>query len=368
MRIEMLKLPALALVLAAAPAGLAAQDTLAPPAVAPAEAPEAAGSRIGLSGLTVPVGQVVQGDVVAPFGDVRVDGEVKGDVTVGKGDLIVGANAVIHGDAVVNGGGKLIDRGGRILGEMRVNGGEEPAAAAGAASRPGMEHAVGIRGGRSWLGSFGEGVQGLISTLVFGLILAGIGSALIFYALPQLERVSYVVRSGTLRAGGVGLAANFLSLPAFVVGMVALAVTIVGIPLILLYVPLFWVAVMAAAAFGIVAVAHAIGERTAERGGSYESSKRNAYSYTYTGLAVLLAPQLVAHLLEMTVFLGWLGDLLQLLGALLLWAAATVGFGAVFLTRAGTRTGWPWKPARDYDPLFDGDSFMGGEAPRGAHV
>jgi hypothetical protein len=365
MRIEMLKLPALALVLAAAPAGLAAQDTLAPPAAAPAEAPEAAGSRIGLSGLTVPVGQVVEGDVVAPFGDVRVDGEVKGDVTVGKGDLIVGPNAVIHGDAVVNGGGRLLNQGGRIHGEMRINGGEEPAAAAEA--RPGVEHAMGIRGGRSWLGSFGEGVQGLISTLVFGLILAGIGSALIFYALPQLERVSYVVRSGTLRAGGVGLAANFLSLPAFVVGMVALAVTIVGIPLILLYIPLFWVAVMAAAAFGIVAVAHAIGERTAERGGSYESSKRNAYSYTYTGLAVLLAPQLVAHLLEMTVFLGWLGDLLQLLGGLLLWAAATVGFGAVFLTRAGTRTGWPWKPARGYDPLFDGDSFLD-EAPRGAHV
>lgn len=366
MRIEMLKLPALALVLAAAPAGVVAQDTLAAPAAAPAEAPEAAGSRIGLSGLTVPSGQVVEGDVVAPFGDVRVDGEVKGDVTVGKGDLIVGPRAVIHGDAVVNGGGKLLNQGGRIHGEMRVNSDVESAPATGPAP-VGNQHAFGIRNGRSWLGSFGEGVQGLISTMVFGLILAGIGSALIFYALPQLERVSYVVRSGTLRAGGVGLAANFLSLPAFVVGMVVLAVTIVGIPLILLYAPLFWVALMAAAAFGVVAVAHAIGERTAERGGSYESSKRNAYTYTYTGLAILLAPLFVAHLLEMTVFLAWLGGLLQLLGGLLLWAAATVGFGAVFLTRGGTRTGWPWKPARGYDPLFDGDSLLD-EAPRGAHV
>ncbi|HEU4452220.1 MAG TPA: polymer-forming cytoskeletal protein [Longimicrobium sp.] len=364
MRID-LKIRAAALLGALVAATGAAAQTLAPPAApAPPEAPAAAGSRIGLTGVTVQKGQVVDGDVVS-VGDVRIDGEVTGDVTVGKGDLHVGPDAVIHGDAVVNGGGRLLNEGGRIEGEMRVNSDPEPAAAA-AGQRPGHQ-AVGIRGARSWLGSFSDGVQGLISTLVFGLVLAGVGAALIFYALPQLERVSHVVRTSTLRAGGVGLAANFLSFPAFVVGIVVLALSIVGIPLLFLYVPFFPVALVAAIACGVVAVAHALGERTAERTGSYASSKRNAYSYTFTGLGILLAPLVVGHLLEMTVFLGWLGGLMQLLGWMMMWAAATVGFGAVFLTRAGTRPGWPWTVRRAYDPFFDADRREA-ETSRGAHV
>jgi hypothetical protein len=127
------------------------------------------------------------------------------------------------------------------------------------------------------------------------------------------------------------------------------------------------VALVGAIACGVVAVAHALGERTAERTGSYASSRRNAYSYTFTGLAILLAPLVVGHLLEMTVFLGWLGGLMQLLGWMMMWAAATVGFGAVFLTRAGTRPGWPWTVRRAYDPFFDADRREP-EAARGAHV
>jgi hypothetical protein len=42
------------------------------------------------------------------------------------------------------------------------------------------------------------------------------------------------------------------------------------------------------------------------------------------------------------------------LGYCALWLAATVGFGAVFITRGGTRPGWPWNPrAAAYDPIFD---------------
>ncbi|HEX8246062.1 MAG TPA: hypothetical protein VF541_21280, partial [Longimicrobium sp.] len=213
--------------------------------------------------------------------------------------------------------------------------------------------AIRIRHG-GWWGSIGEGIEGLISTLTLGLILCGIGAALVFYALPQLERVSHVVRRDTLRSAGIGIAANFLSLPAFIVGVVVLFVTIVGILLVPLFIPLFWVAIAAAAAYGVVAVAHAVGERTAEQSGSFEAMRRNAYSYVFTGVGVLLVPLFVAHLLELTGFLGWLGDLVELLGNLLLWLAATIGFGAVVITRGGTRAGWPWKPrAGAYDPIFD---------------
>jgi hypothetical protein len=280
---------------------------------------------------------------------------------------------VVHGDAVVT-GGQLLNHGGRVLGEMRVNsddGGvsaDEIAAAHADARRVEVdtrrEHIVVRNGG--WWGSIREGAEGLVSTLTLGLILCLIGAGLVFYALPQLERVSGTLRRDTARSAGVGIAANFLSLPAFLIGLVVLLVTIIGIPLLVLYVPLFWVALAAAAGFGLVAVAHAIGERTAEQSGSFGSLRHNAYSYTFTGIGMLLAPLFAAHLLELTGFLGWLGDLVQLLGTLVLWAAATVGFGAVALTRAGTRPGWPWqRRGMPYDPIFDEEPAFEG---RGAHV
>jgi hypothetical protein len=56
----------------------------------------------------------------------------------------------------------------------------------------------------------------------------------------------------------------------------------------------------------------------------------------------------------------------ELLGSLILWAAATVGFGAVVLTRAGTRAGWPWpRGGMPYDPIFDEEPAFEGS---GAHV
>ncbi|HEU0054453.1 MAG TPA: polymer-forming cytoskeletal protein [Longimicrobium sp.] len=342
------------------PRALAAQDTLAPPAApAAVAAPEAphGGDRIALRGTTVAKGQVVDGDIVSLVGDVRVEGEVVGNVTVGKGDLILAPGAVIHGDAVVT-GGRLLNEGGRVYGEMRVN--DEPRAAAGEARQASRE--AGNRGGavirlnhgRSWLGSFGEGVRGIFSTAALGLLLAGLGAALVFYARPQLERMSHVVRTDTLRAGAIGIAASVLGIPVFVLGGVALALTIVGIPLLLLWIPFFWPVVLAACVYGALAVAHALGERTAEKSGSFEARHRNAYTYMFTGVAILLAPMLAAHLLEMTVVLAWAGDLLEGIATLILWLAGVVGFGAAVITRLGTRATWPWKP-REYDPVFDGE-------------
>jgi hypothetical protein len=384
MRADLFRLPALVLVagLAAGWAGgLGAQDTLEAPAAAEAPAAPGApvsGDRIAITGLTVAKGQVVDGDIVSPFGDVRIEGEVMGDVTVGKGNLVLAPGAVVHGDAIVN-GGKLMNEGGRVIGEMRVNDADHAAAAHDMEAQieehvaREVERSVSsqtIRVNRGWFGSFGEGLEGLFSTLALGLVLAGAGAALVFYAREPLERVSHVARADTLRAGGIGLAAWFLAIPAFVVGLLALILTLIGIPLVLLYVPLFWVALAAACGYGLLAVAHAVGERTAERTGSYELRHRNAYTYVFTGIAILLAPKLIAHLLELTVILGWLGDLVEGLAWMLLWTAATVGFGAVVITRAGTRTGWPWRrPAAAYDPIFD-DSPLSDAAPsgRGSHV
>lgn len=346
---------------------------------APAQAPAAPvkviqGGAISLKGLTVHRGERVEGDVVAPFGDVRVEGEVTGDVIVGKGDLVLVPGATIRGDAVVNGGGQLLNQGGRVLGEMRVNSDEDEADQAADAAE---DHA--IRGSHyaadnvrihrhGWWGTMQEGFEGLISTLTFALILCGLGAALVFYALPQLDRVTHVVRTDTGRSAGLGVAAMFLVLPAFLIACLLLFVTIIGIPVLVLFAPLYWVVLGAAWLYGVVAVAHVIGERTAEQSGSFTSMRRNAYTYVFTGVGLLLAPLVVGNLLKLTGFLGWLGSMVNWLGGTLIFIAGLVGFGAVAFTRGGTRPGWPWNARpREYDPIFDDTPFVERPATE-AHV
>jgi hypothetical protein len=325
----------LVLALAAALAGgsLAAQDSLvldpAAPLAAEAEGPRIVQARrasvLEVNGdRTIAAGEVVEGNVVVLNGTLTVAGEVRGDVTVSRGDLRLLEGASVAGDAVVT-AGRLVNQGATVGGEMRVVDAGRAHGAAGnrAASR--------ARLGRSWFAPIGAGIAGLMQTLALGLVLAGVGVAMIFYGHGHLGRISDTVRGESGRSAGVGIAAGFLAFPAFFVGAVALAVTIIGIPLLLLYIPLYWVALMAAGAVGLVAVAHAVGERTAEQRGGYDAVHRNAYSYVFTGLALLLAPLVASHLLQMTGILGFVGDLVGLVAWIGLWVAGCVGMGAVLL-------------------------------------
>ncbi|HEV7591422.1 MAG TPA: hypothetical protein VGO40_25130, partial [Longimicrobium sp.] len=149
---------------AAAPAAPRAADTLSPAVAPPAPLAVPERSQISFNGYDVPRGKVVDGDVVVPFGDVRVAGEVMGDVTVGKGNLVLAESGVIHGDAVVT-GGQLMNEGGRVFGEMRVNSdeGEGDAEAAARAEADRGEHGADVRAEHihvrsgGWGGSMREG-------------------------------------------------------------------------------------------------------------------------------------------------------------------------------------------------------------------
>ncbi|HET6762917.1 MAG TPA: hypothetical protein VFH27_04570, partial [Longimicrobiaceae bacterium] len=232
---------------------------------------------------------------------------------------------------------------------------------AAAASRIGI-----LRGRHHSFGPLWRGVSGLASTLSLGLLLAALGAALVFYAYPRLESVSDAVRRDPARSAGLGIAAGFLVLPAFIVMIVALCITIIGIPLLALAIPAFMLLAAAAAGMGLLAAAHAIGERTAELHGSMEAHRRNGYTYVFTGLGLLLAPMAAAHLLQMTGFLAFLGDVLAFFAGLLLWVASAVGAGAVIMTRAGGWWKWPRRTA--YDPILDGDPVFGPEAAGSGHA
>lgn len=337
---------------------------------APVEAAEASDRRVVSGDLTISEGETV-GEVVVIGGDLEVYGEVTGDVSVFGGDLELGETGVILGNAVVT-GGEFINEGGRIRGEMRAIDGSDLDVAAEIQRALGSVAAVNIdedvrreiredvrRSSRQEFGPsgpIGRGFGGLISTLALGLVLAGIGAALVFYGRPYLETVSDTVRGSAMRSGATGLAASFLVVPAFVVVIVALAVSIVGIPFLLVAIPLYPLAIFSAAVFGLLAVCHAIGERTAEQSRQpFDLRYRNSYAYLFTGLAMLLTPHFAAHLLEMTGFLSFIGTLLMVVTWAAIWVCATVGFGAVILSRAGTRrTFAPNPPETNFDDdLFD---------------
>jgi hypothetical protein len=365
--------------------GAGAQES--PSSVAPAPTPAAAtaqaaetprSGRVVTGDFTVAAGESVDGLVVVG-GDLRVQGEITGDAVVVGGDLILEASGLVLGDAVVT-GGEILQQGGRVRGELRMMGADEddiaesieevivaPAAPEAPAAVRGPEPMRFEHHGRSWFHPIQRGFAGILSTLALGLVLAGAGALLIFYGQRYLDTASDTIRSSTLRSGGVGMAAFFLVVPAFVVLVVALAVSILGIPLLLVAVPLYPLAVAAAVAFGLLASAHALGERTAEqRREAYDMRYRNSYAYLFTGLGMLLTPLLAADLISMTGFLGFLGILLKVVTWVVIWAAATIGFGAVILSRFGTQRSFiptpAGEPTIEPDPLFDEPS------PRGTDV
>jgi hypothetical protein len=143
-----------------------------------------------------------------------------------------------------------------------------------------------------------------------------------------------------VRSGLVGLAGSFLVLPAFILGALALAISIVGIPLLLVYLPIFPLAVVLAAVAGYLAVAHGAGEALAERRfrGTEWFTRANSYYYVVTGVGLLLVLFLAAHIVTMGgPWLGFLRGLLKFLAVMVTWAAFMIGFGAFLLTRGGTR-------------------------------
>jgi hypothetical protein len=315
----------------------------------------------------------VASDIAVVGGDLTIRGRVTGNAVVVGGDLIMEDGGEVMGDVTVT-GGRVIHEGGTIRGEMREI--DAAGGAAGAALKDrirdeikGAERTARAEearersrraGDSGWFRSIRRGFSDLISTLALGLVLAGIGGVLVFYGRPNLETVSDTLRAATARSAGVGLAAAFLIVPAFVVMVVALAVSIVGIPVLLIAVPLYPLAIAAGIALGLLAAAHAIGERTAEqKARPFERRWSNSYSYLFTGLGMILTPLIAASLLEMTGFLDFLGTILKVFTWIAIWAMATAGFGAVILSRAGTRRTFV-APAPDNgfesDPLFD-DEF-----------
>jgi len=261
-------------------------------------------------------GDVVRGDAVAIFHSVFVDGEVHGDVVAIGGSVELGPDAVVSGDVVDIGGTLKRDPASRVGGQVRP---------------------VHMRG------DFWNRTTRVVTTArsPFAAPLALVGQItrvallcvfavlIVLVAGNIVDRVGQRAAAEPLKAGAVGFLAQVLFLPLLIVTIIVLVVTIIGIPLLVL-IPFALLGLILIALVGFTAVASRVGQLVATR----LSWNVGPYARTLAGVVVLLIPLLLARVIGLAGFpLSVVSFMLLCVGWIIEYAAWTIGFGAVALTR-----------------------------------
>lgn len=294
--------------------------------------------------LEIPAGATWPGSLLVVDGSVEIRGTVDGDVLVVDGDIELSPGSRINGDLSLSEAG-LDDQGGEVGGRIvrleRNMGPLESEIRETLRRELRDEFQAGSRGPdvfrpfRRVFGGLGE----ILGELFQVLILGGIGLLFLNFARPNMDTVSDLARNSTGRAALTGLAGAALVFPVWILGIVGLALTIIGIPAILLWLPLFPAVVALAALMGYLAVARNVGSWLARQryGWAEWVDLTRPGTLIFGGLLVFAAPFMAAHLLEIVGFLDVLAVLLRISGSVAILFAAAVGFGAVLLSRGGRK-------------------------------
>jgi hypothetical protein len=193
--------------------------------------------------------------------------------------------------------------------------------------------------GRGPFHRISQGIAGIFGILVTYVVLFAIGFAVIFFGgRKYIEGVADTARHAPARSFLVGLAASFLLVPAFVLGIIALIISVIGIPGLLVWVPGFPVAVVLAVLLGYLGVAHAAGEAFAERRFYVTDwfQRGNSYYFLLSGIGILLALFLAAQVVHMAgPWLNVIKGILLVLGSVSTAVVVLAGFGAVLISRGG---------------------------------
>lgn len=320
--------------------------------------------------------ETVEGGLVVIQGDARVEGTVHGDVVVVGGTLTLADGGRITGDV------RLVDShierdGGTVEGEVLDVSNDESVVDSATRTRirdevrnelrTEMRNQIrsATRTSRNPVSSLFapfrgvfRGIGGLIEDLVTVFVLGLIGMGVVAFAGDKLDNVAETARRAPGRAAVVGLAGTFLLVPVWLLGAVALAVSIVGIPVMVAWLPLFPLAAVAAAILGYLAVARNVGEWLADSDYRYTDwiRKSNPVYTMVGGLVGLGAFFMAAHVVAMVPFLGFVRGLLSFVGVMVSVVALQIGFGAVLLTRGGRRReAYPGAYAADWEQAIDVD-------------
>lgn len=284
------------------------------------------GARVRIGGdVWVKEDEWIGDAVVAILGTARVDGRVDGDVVAVGGGVQLGPKAVVRGEVVSVGGG--VDR----AATARIGGGVNEVRIGVPSFSP---HIRWPRYDWSWLGSPFGAATDLITTLSRMGIVALLVVALAAVLPLPVRRVSDRVTAEPWRAGLVGLAAQLLFVPLLVITVLVLAISIIGIPLLLL-VPFAVLGFVFAFLLGFAGTASAIGQAVSARLGG---STLKLVLAALVGLAVVWALTAIAR------FAGLAGlpvriilSIVLVAGFIVEYVAWTVGLGGVLISRFGRK-------------------------------
>jgi hypothetical protein len=243
---------------------------------------------------TLEAGSRVTGDVVMVGGNLDASGEIGGNVVMIAGDLTLHDSAVVDGDLVTTSGDVQRDPGALVKGhDINTFGPRSP-----------FNDFVSRAPFGRWLDLAGLGLTHLLRSFGWAITMGVLALLVLVFWPDQTARVGQAVMAAPFAAGGMGLLT-------FVAGGLLFSVLILAL----------WLALGAAALFGWIALGSLAGTRLAA-----PLRLTNLHPAATGALGTFLLT-LVVELLRVVLCLG------PLLAAVL----ASLGLGAVVLTRFGTR-------------------------------
>lgn len=278
-------------------------------------------------GGTLTVDGTVDGDAVVIGGAGTVNGEVTGDFVVVGGPAKLGPDAHIHGDVAAVGGPLVRAEGSVVDGQVSQT--QLPLAGKWwsgwardwARQQPHPINAI----SPFWR------VTRIFYTVTRYLVIVLLAMLLMLVARRPMERAAARVTREPWRAGVVGLLAEVLLLPVTILVIILLAVSIIGIPLLIL-VPFALLALAFGAFFGYCAAAWALGRWLR---GRLNWNISDAYMQLLLGFATLAVLTVFGRLIHIGPMTP-IAILFLIVGAVLNYLAWTAGFGAVLMSRFGT--------------------------------
>jgi hypothetical protein len=253
-------------------------------------------------------------------GSLNVEGRVRDGVVVVGGNLHLASTADVRGDIVLVGGTLTRDAGAQLTGGINyVSFGEW--------SRRNFGWYPTIR-----FGEFGRWIS-LAGTLARVSVIAVLMIMMLIVARAPVARVGRAALAEPLRAFVIGLAAEIFFLPLLIAAAIGLAMTIIGIPFVAILVPIAIVIAMFAFVLGFTALACRLGEWIEDRLGWQPG---NAFVATAIGFFVLLAPTLLARLVDVASDVAApVTYVLVAIGLTFEFVAWTMGLGAAIVTGLG---------------------------------
>lgn len=312
------------------------------------ERDEKVSEAVVISGDLEVLGEI-DGDTTVVFGNARVDGFIDGTLVVVGGNIDVGRQGEIDGDAIAVGGSVNTEAGGHIDGEV-----------------------IHLDFGELMLGDVRIGefywphfdlfhfeifdAIGRVFRILFLAVLV-----LLAYVLvgAKVEEVSGWVRSAPWRSLFSGLAVEIGFLPALVIVVVLLCVSVIGILVACFVPPLALFALMLVFLLGYTSVALSLGDWIAKRFGLEYG---NRYLVILLGMASIEIWSVLGDLVGLIPFFGWIGALILFTAWCFKFVVWSVGLGAAVLcqfSRGPEQPGGDWQqlpPTPPPAPGSPGDS------------